>query len=691
MRRATAVVTAGVLALLLAACGSNNITDSFAAATATATAPATATALVIRTATATATSLPSAIPTATLTSVPTPTATTESATVLFSADQMAAANPFPSDRLLDLSGHPVVPPSYLDPGLPPTPDYDIAHAYVQNLIGQLHALTGFPTFAPILIRLDQSVVVDSGRNPRGILLLEYNDLAAPPPAITASVYGPDNAIEVQPVVPLKPKTTYAVVATTLLTDTTGRAVHPSADFAAVLSGQGLSPALTAFRAHVQPVIDYMQSAFGIGPDGLALVEVFTTVPTTDDLVAIQQRLINDGPSGLVPGGPVFENSPIQNLETGIFPEGSPQFQSLVGSATSPNIAAVGVGSFDSYDFRTGPRGAFDPSLLAGPAVPKVNHLDFYVTIPKAAPPSGGYPIAIFGHGLGGSSRDVITSVPPMVGDAPVMGIGISALSHGHRGMPTSFFVFNEIAATREFFRQTVADTMQLTRMIENAHSARIAPFDHIDPSRIMYFGVSLGGIMGSMFMAVEPDVRVGMLSVPGGGLPNILASHDIGNLLDPLLAFQVGIPQSNPFYPLFRHRFQHLVHWVLESADPINYGPHIIVPGAQLTDVPLKHVLVHEGIVDNTIPNRTTDDLALAMRLPDLNLSDGCQDDSGCSGIWRFVMTDYGQPELSGHSVSFSVPQASAQVGEYLRSNGTHVPDAVPPTGSPVEAMQPAP
>jgi pimeloyl-ACP methyl ester carboxylesterase/predicted esterase len=682
MRRATAVLAAGSLAVLLSACGSNNITDTFFTPTTTVIVPGTATATTAPTATmtsvpptATPTGVPTATPSATQTTVPTPTPTAQAAMALFSADPMDAANPFPSDRLLDASGHAAVPPSYLDPGLPATSAYDTARAYVQNVIGQLHALTGFSTFAPILIHFDQPVAVDSGRNPPGILLLEYNDLAAPPPAITASVYDPDNDIEVRPVVPLQPKTKYAFVVTTALTDATGRPVRPSPDFAAVLSGQGLSPGLAAFRAQVQPVLDYMQSAFGIGPDGVALVDVFTTVPTTDDLVSIQQRLVKHD---LVPGGPVFENSPINGLETGIFPEGSPQFESLVGSATSPNIAAVAVGSFDSYDFRTGPRGAFDPNLVAGPDVPPVNHLDFYVTIPKAPPPPGGYPITVFGHGLGGSGKDVISSLPPMIGDAPVMGIAISALQHGRRGMPTNFFIFNDIAATREFFRQTVADFMQLTRMVENAQAAGIAPFDMVDPNRIMYFGVSLGGIMGSMFMAVEPDVRVGMLSVPGGGLPNILASHDIGNLLDPLLALQTGIPQTNAFFPLFRHRFQHLAQWVLESADPIDYGPHIIVPGAQLTDVPLKHVLVHEGIVDNTIPNRTTDDLALATRLPDLNLSSGCADDNGCSGIWRFVMTDYGQPELSGHSVSFIVPQASAQVGEYLRSYGTHVPDASP-------------
>jgi hypothetical protein len=588
---------------------------------------------------------------------------------------MNAANPFPSDRLLDAGGHPVMPTSYLDPGLPASPDYNPARAYVQNVLGQLHDLSGFPTFAPLLIRCDQPVAVEAGRNPPGIMLLEYNDLSAAPPAITASFYDPDTTIEVQPVLPLKSKTAYALVVTTLLTASSGRPVRPSPDFAALLSGQGLNPAQAAFRARLQPVINYMQSAFNVGPDGLALVDIFTTVPTTDDLIAIQQRLVS---RDLVPGAPVFENAPIKGLETGIFPQGSAQFESIVGSATSPNIAAVAVGSFDSYDFRTGPRGPFDPHLLTGPSVPPVNHLDFYVTIPQAPPPPGGYPIAIFGHGLGGSSRDVVSTLPPMLGEAPVMGIGISALQHGRRGMPTSFFIFNEIAATREFFRQTVADMMQLTRMVENAQAAGIVPFDKVDPSRIMYFGVSLGGIMGSMFMAVEPDVRVGMLSVPGGGLPNILASHDIGSLLDPLLSLQVGIVQTNPFFQLFRHRFQHLVHWALESADPINYGPYVIVPGAQLTDVPPKQVLVHEGIIDNTIPNRTTDDLALAMRLPDLNLSGGCQDDFGCSGIWRFVMTDYGREELSGHSVSSTVPQASAQVGEYLRSYGTHVLNASP-------------
>ena len=138
MRRATAALVAGVFAVLLSACGTNNITDDFFTPTVPAPVPATATPTVAPP-TPTATSTPSAPPTPLL---------------LFSADPMDAANPFPGHRLLDASGHAVALASYLDPGLPPTPLYDKARAYVQNAIGQLHALTGFPTFAPVVIRFE---------------------------------------------------------------------------------------------------------------------------------------------------------------------------------------------------------------------------------------------------------------------------------------------------------------------------------------------------------------------------------------------------------------------------------------------------------------------------------------------------------------------------------------------------------
>ena len=667
MARATNGWLVVLLSGLLAACGTNNITEDATPSplAATATLVPSATVTPSETSTATATSSPSVTPT---------TTAVQPATALFSADPTDADNPFPSDRLLDDTGHVQVPLSQLDPGLPATSEFVGARNYISRVGGQLNAFTGFSTVAALRVRFDHPVVVDTGLNPRGLLLLEYDDLSAAPVPIRANAYDPENTIEVQPIVPLRPKTTYALVVTTVLADLNGTRIQPSADFVAVLAGgAGLSAELQGWHERLQPVVDFVSGTYSIGVPDLALITVFTTGPTTDDLETIQQRLIR---GDLVPGGPLFQNSPIAGLETGIFAEGTPQFDGLVPGAT--NVSGVAVGSFDSFDFRVRPNGAFDPDLVSGARVPPVNHLDFYVTIPKAAAPPGGYPIVIFGHGLGGSSRDVLTAVPGEIGDAPLMGIGISALQHGRRGNPTGFFVLSNITSTREFFRQTAVDEMQLVRMIENAHAAGIVPFDQVNPDRIMYFGVSLGGIIGTVFTTIEPHVPVSMLSVPGGGLLNILDSHDIGNLLEPLISVAVQLPRDNPYFPRFLHRFQQMAQWALDAADPINFAPHTIVPGAQLPNVPVKRVLMHEGIVDNTVPNRTTDELAFAMRLPDLNLTGGCLDQDGCSGIFRYVMTDYGQAALSGHSVSFAIPQAQAQLAEFLNSNGTAVPNSHP-------------
>ena len=43
----------------------------------------------------------------------------------------------------------------------------------------------------------------------------------------------------------------------------------------------------------------------------------------------------------------------------------------------------------------------------------------------------------------------------------------------------------------------------------------------LDPSKISYFGQSFGGIYGTKFLAVEPDVRQGVVNVPGGAIIEI--------------------------------------------------------------------------------------------------------------------------------------------------------------------------
>ena len=619
--------------------------------------------------TAVASATPTAHPTATATPAP------SGVIALFTADATNPNNPFPSDRLLDATGHVALPVTYLNAEIPPASKYNALRAVGAKTAAQLSALDGFGTFTPLRIRFSQPMVVDGGENPHGILVLEYADLGARPARVTATAYGPDSSIEVQPVVPLKPKTTYAFVVTTELTDVGGEHVKPSPDFAQLLAGTNLTADQTAWRAKLQPVIAFMKSAFNVDTSGLALVDVFTTEHTTDDLEAIQHRL--DTGTDLVPGAPCFQDCPIKNLTTGVYPENTQPYRDLIGSFTSSNVSEIAIGVFDSYDFRTGADGHFDPVLVNGPGIPKVNHLDFYMTIPKAPKPPNGYPLAIYGHTLGGDGREVGLAAT-LDTDVPVAAIAVSAVDFGLRGNIINFFSFNNVATLRENFRQTVADFLQLTKMAQNAHDAGIPPFDMIDPQSLVYLGGSLGGIMGTMYMAVQPDVRVGILSVPGGGLTNILDTPEIGSFLQPVISLVTGVAQDDPYYAQFFHGFLQTGQWGIDPGDPINYAPYMIVPGTQLPGVPPKRILVQEGFIDTIVGNRATEDLALAMRLPDLNASQGCMNPEGCSGIWRYVMTDYGQNETDGHYVTLRVPQAARQAFDYLSSFGTVVDDVHP-------------
>ncbi|MBX3023273.1 hypothetical protein KF840_00005 [bacterium] len=673
-----------LLACALVACGDDDAagprpTATVPAATATASAPPTATASAPPTATLAPTltaTAPPAPATATRTAPPseTPTATATAtpavgAVALFSADPASPDNPFPSDRLLDDSGHVVLAAARLEAVVPADPRFDATRAYLASTAAQFSALSGFSTFAPMQVVLDAPPA--TGALPEGAVIVMRAE--APFEAVAVSAVGlaagsaGANVIEIQPSVPLDARASYVYVVTSTARDADGHPLRRDPDLTAALRGE--VPALNGWRASLLPAIQHLRDDLDVAPESIVAIDRFTTQPTTDDLASIAGRL---SAGTLVPGAPDFATQ-LSDLPIGIFPEGTPQFSQLVGSATSASIAAVAVGTFAAYDFR-GEDGAFDPDKVSGATPPGTNQLDFYVTIPKGAPPPAGWPVTLFGHGLGQSGRDTIL-IANVLGSRDSMMIGISAVSHGRRGNFLDFFDFAHPFATRDNFRQSVADMLQVIAMVRGADAP---PFDQADTSHLRYLGLSLGGIMGTVFMAHAPDVPIGMLSVPGGGLAGIIRSPFIGDLLQPTLAQAVGVPRGDPYFPVLLHNFINVSQWALDPGDPVNAAPFLIDPERRLPGVPAKRILVHEGIVDTIVPNETTENLARAAGLADVKASGGCQSEDGCSGIWRFVMAEYGQPASNGHLVTFVVPQALAQARAYLESDGTAIIAADP-------------
>src|SRR5262249_59000407 len=73
-----------------------------------------------------------------------------------------------------------------------------------------------------------------------------------------------------------------------------------------------------------------------------------------------------------------------------------------------------------------------------------------------------------------------------------------------------------ILAETDAMRQTVADLMQLVRVIRVGVDVDGNGSRDLDPARVSYLGFSLGASYGTMLAAVEPDIRSAGLSAPSG-------------------------------------------------------------------------------------------------------------------------------------------------------------------------------
>src|SRR5262249_53178179 len=124
-------------------------------------------------------------------------------------------------------------------------------------------------------------------------------------------------------------------------------------------------------------------------------------------------------------------------------------------------------------------------------------------------------INVVGHGFGPLSTLTLT---PAAG-APVTfpeggrgidqnGAGITANNEGISAAPP-----RSIIRDRDGRQQTAADLMQLVRVIEAGMDVDGDGAGDLDPARVYYAGQSLGGMYGTLFLAVEPDVRAGVLNV----------------------------------------------------------------------------------------------------------------------------------------------------------------------------------
>ena len=323
---------------------------------------------------------------------------------------------------------------------------------------------------------------------------------------------------------------------------------------------------TVGGAYKDALLDALHAArkAGVPTDGIAVASVFTTQSVTSVLERIRDqikssspsatdfRLASDGSRTVFPLQNVASVSWNQQTRTTL-PLNSPVTFTLADLRSIPGaVGHVAFGRFPARDYQlharefipsTGMPGGFGDDLIY-----------FNLVLPAGTPPVNGWPVAIAGHG-GGTSKEPLTvgpagSLATTLARHGIATIAINAAGHGFgalgsltvtraTGEPVTFpsggrgFDQNgdgvidpregmrataprTIIDDRDGLRQTVADLMQLVRQIEGGVDVDDDSIPDLDPSRIYFVCQSLGGVYGSVFLAIEPRVNAGVITVAGG-------------------------------------------------------------------------------------------------------------------------------------------------------------------------------
>ncbi|HKN40912.1 MAG TPA: hypothetical protein VJ456_17585, partial [Acidimicrobiia bacterium] len=186
--------------------------------------------------------------------------------------------------------------------------------------------------------------------------------------------------------------------------------------------------------------------------------------------------------------------------------------------------------------------------------------------------------------------------------------------------------------------QTVVDNMALARAIRAGVDVPGAGTDVLSHSAISYYGISFGGIYGTMLMGVDPVFERGLLNVPGGpivdiarlsgfrsdlrdklssGRPNLLNGGPGLDGFTESLPLRGDPPETHPYQgAVVLQEFFGATNWFDRSGSPESFTPLLrLRPPA---GVPQKQLVFQTAYGDQTVPNPTAGTIYRAGQLFDL-------------------------------------------------------------------------
>lgn len=526
-----------------------------------------------------------------------------------------------------------------------------------------------------------------------------------------------NTLHVESDALLDQHTRYALVVSSGLRDPGGRPIEASDGFLRFRHDLdfGLSQDL-GVKSYRKALLDALGAAraLGVPESDIIAVSVFTTQSTTAILEKIRDQIhgATPAPASFLLGASgertVFPLDAVQNIAwrqqtRAQGPLNSPLPVNLSLLRVIPGaVGRIAFGKYLSPDYEVHP-GEYVPvvgSRTGTPIVQGLNEIYFTLVLPAGVTPRGGWPVAIWGHG-GAVSKDGgggIPNVAAAMAEQGIATIGINIVGHGFGANGTITVTTDAATATtftsggrgtdqngdgvidtregiiaapphsiigdRDGFRQTVADLMQLVRTIQVGMDVDDDGVPDVDPSRIYYFGQSLGGMYGASLLALEPGIQAAVLNVPGGprtsrrlnnfgdrpllgsflaartpslinapgvtqidgvsiaGLPRYQENMPLRNGVPLAITLEDGTTQviqspvinSVPGAMEIQEYFER-AEWVMQSADAVAWSPYL--RKAPLAGMQARPFILQFARADQSVPNPATTAMIRAGDLAD--------------------------------------------------------------------------
>jgi Bacterial Ig-like domain len=581
-----------------------------------------------------------------------------------------AVGPFPADALTTVNtgqktGRQINFPT--PDGCAASPDLTVC----QNTI-LLNQLDGFSIDARTNVCF--SAAIDPGTLRPGIWYVALDSVQFPvsinqvlyDPANRCAYFKPDRVLDQQ--------SRYLLVVSNGVRDANGHAIQADPSFKACIAG-----AKTDYCAGLDQALQTPEALLGgAWRSRVVAASVFTTMSATTWLEQARRFVDLHQPPVVVPAGNASSFSMADLKSFAYLPEDrkSPQTQVdiplnvlssvdrvMFGFYLSPNFLSVSGPSAGSIP--TTPTSEPIASPTPVPGVPQgipagYQPVSFHVFLPSESklPGNGhGFPVVIYGHGLGDNQFGAPTYMASTLAERGFATLALEITGHGFgpggtvqltskdgrvstvsspgRGIafsangpigPTDGCILPGPLAVRDCARQTAVDLFALVQTIRETNGMGV----NLDPDRIYYVGQSFGSIYGTLTHVVEPGIRAAVLNGDGGPFSDdarlAISGRPLGTAYlgtnNPVL---LNVPPAQPqmyFHDQFNDNYVYrdapavindvpgaldiqqafeAAEWLNVVGDPLSFAPHLKFQ--PLADMGPKRTMFQMGYGDLEVPN----------------------------------------------------------------------------------------